>query len=115
MRRHGVRRLVFTSAFGVGDTRRHIPLVPRLFAGTLLREIYADKAAAEALVRQSDLDWTIVHPTGLADRPLAGRYRAGERLDLRGFPTIGRADLAHFLLSKLDDPTYVRKVVTVSA
>ena len=38
MRVHGVRRLVFTSAFGVGPTWRDTPLVPRLFGKTLLRD-----------------------------------------------------------------------------
>ncbi|HET7040086.1 MAG TPA: NAD(P)-binding oxidoreductase, partial [Gemmatimonadales bacterium] len=107
MRRHGVRRLIVTSAFGVGDTLPYAPFLPRLFVRTLLRDIYADKAAGEALVRQSDLDWTIVHPTGLTDRPFTGKYRAAERLDLRGFPTIGRADVAYFLLAQLADPRWL--------
>ena len=43
MRRHGVRRLIFTSAFGVGSTWRDVPIVPRIFARVLLRDVYADK------------------------------------------------------------------------
>lgn len=31
MEGEGVRRLIFTSAFGVGDTYRDVPLVPRIF------------------------------------------------------------------------------------
>src|SRR5262249_39588325 len=59
MREHGVRRLVFTSAFGVGSTWRDTPLVPRLFMKTLLRNVYADKAAGEQAIKDSGLDWTI--------------------------------------------------------
>jgi putative NADH-flavin reductase len=114
MRKDGARRLIFTSAFGVGDTFRDAPFLPRLFIRTLLRDIYADKVVGEGLLRQSDLDWTIVHPTGLTDGPLTGRYRAGERLDLSGLPRISRADAAHFILAQLDDATYLRKVATVS-
>jgi putative NADH-flavin reductase len=114
MRKDGVRRLIFTSAFGVGDTFGCAPALPRLFIRTLLRDIYADKVVGEGLLRQSDLDWTIVHPTGLTNGPLTGQYRAGERLDLAGLPRISRADVAHFILAQLDDPTYLRKVATVS-
>jgi putative NADH-flavin reductase len=114
MRKDGVRRLIFTSAFGVGDTFGYAPALPRLFIRTLLRDIYADKVVGEGLLRQSDLDWTIVHPTGLTNGPLTGQYRAGERLDLAGLPRISRADVAHFILAQLDDPTYLRKVATVS-
>lgn len=69
MQAAGVRRLVFTSAFGVGETRRDVPLIPRLFMRTLLRDVYRDKEAGDVEVRSSLLDWTIVHPAGLVDRP----------------------------------------------
>jgi len=110
----GVRRLVFTSAFGIGETWRDTPLVPRLFARTLLRGIYADKTLGEALIRQSDLDWTIVHPTMLTDGPRKGTWRSGERLALSGFPKISRGDAGAFLVSQLNDSSYIRKTVLVS-
>jgi len=114
MQEHGVRRLVFTSALGVAETVQQVPLMMRVFARLLLRDIYADKAAGEALIRRSELEWTIVHPVGLTNGPLTGTYRAGERLALRGFPTISRADTAHFLLSQLDDRSYIGKVVVIA-
>lgn len=114
MTQHGVKRLVFTSAFGVGETWRDTPFVPRLFIRTLLRNVYADKAAGEAVLKQSDLDWTIVHPTGLTDKPGTGQYRVGERLTLKGFPTIPRADVADCLLRELEDRSHVKKSVLVS-
>jgi putative NADH-flavin reductase len=114
MQEHGVRRLVFTSALGVTETVQQIPLMMLVFARLLLRDIYADKAAGEALIRRSGLEWTIVHPAGLTNGPLTGTYRAGERLALRGFPTISRADTAHFLISQLDDRSYIGKVVVIA-
>jgi putative NADH-flavin reductase len=114
MRDHGVRRLIFTSAFGVGDTFGDLPLIPRIFARTLLRDVYRDKAAGEATLRASNLDWTVVYPAGLSDRPATGRYRTGEHLALRGFPMIARADVAAFLLSQVEDTSYLRKGVLIS-
>jgi len=115
MAAHGVRRLVLTSAFGVGATYRDVPLVPRMFIRVLLRDIYRDKFAGEQLLRESALDWTVVCPTGLVDGPASGRYRVGERLVLRGMPRIARADVAAFLLGQIDDLTFVRKQVLISA
>ena len=111
----GIRRLIFTSAFGVGDTRRDVPLAPRIFIRLLLQDIYRDKELAEEMLRASGLDWTLVYPTGLIDAPATGRCRAGERLSLRGFPRIARADVADFLLTQVDDTTYVRKGVLISS
>jgi hypothetical protein len=84
MMAHGVRRLVFTSAFGVGETYRDVPVVPRILIRLLLGDIYRDKLAGEEQLRGSTLDWTLVCPTGLVDEPVTGRYHVGERLMLRG-------------------------------
>jgi putative NADH-flavin reductase len=114
MQEHGVRRLVFTSAFGVGSTRRDAPLLPRLFMATLLRDIYRDKEAGEQAILTSDLDWTIAYPVGLTDGPRTGRYRTGERLSIKGLPRMSRADVADFLLKQVEDRSYIRKGVLVA-
>ena len=43
-----------------------------------------------------------------------GRYRVGEHLELRGFPHISRADVADFLLTQIEDRTYLRKAAVLS-
>ena len=114
MQAQGVRRLIFTSAFGVGTTHRDTPLLPRVFIATLLRDIYADKRDGEAVIQASSLDWTIVYPVGLTDGPRTGAYRVGERLALSGFPRIARADVAEFLLRQVTDRSLVRKGVLIA-
>jgi putative NADH-flavin reductase len=106
-----VARLIFTSAIGVGNAFSEAPLFSKFVIRVILRHIYADKLMGEALIEKSDRDWTIVQPAGLTNGPLTQRYRAGDHLTHRSFATVSRADLAHFLLSQLDDRTYVRKIV----
>jgi putative NADH-flavin reductase len=115
MEEKGVSRLIFVSAFGVGETYRDVPLIPRVFIRLLLRDIYRDKVAGEELIRRSGLDWTIVYPSGLTDAPASGAYRVGERLALRGLPTISRSDVAAFLVKQIEDPTHLKKGVLISA
>jgi putative NADH-flavin reductase len=107
----GVSRLIFTSAIGVGHAFSEAPRFSKFVIRAILRDIYADKLTGEDMVRKSDCDWTIVQPAGLTNGPLTQRGRAGEHLIHRSFATVSRADLAHFLLSQLDDRTYVRKIV----
>jgi putative NADH-flavin reductase len=114
MERAGVRRLLLVSANGVGETHRHSPLVPRIMYRLLLGDIFADKAAGEAIVRASSLDWTIAYPTLLTDGPRTGRYRAGETLELRGMPKIARADVADFLLRQLAGRDFIRRGAVLS-
>ena len=112
--KHDVRRLILISAFGVGDSFRNAPLVPRLMYRLLLGDIYRDKKAGEDIVKASGLDWTIIHPVMLTTGPRTGTYRSGERLDLRGIPKISRADVAHFALTQLADKTFLRKTAVIS-
>jgi putative NADH-flavin reductase len=114
MQAQHVRRLIFTSAFGVGDSIEDASFPAKIMFRLLLRDIYADKAAGEALIRRSDLDWTIVQPAHLTSGPLTGAYRAGERMQLRGLPSISRADVAHFILRQLDDDAYIRKSAIIA-
>ncbi len=114
MRSAGVRRLLFMSAMGVGESVADAPVMARLFFSTLLRGIYADKLAGDRLIAGSDLDWTIVRPSKLTDGPLTGNYRSAERLAMSGMPGISRADVAHFTLKAATDPLTIRKTLVIS-
>ena len=114
MERAGVRRLVVMSALGAGEMRRFAPPLPRIFHTTLLRWIFADKAAGEAIVTASGLDWTIVHPPLLTNGPATGRYLVAESPTLSGFPKISRADVAHFMVRALASGEWTRRRIVVT-
>jgi putative NADH-flavin reductase len=115
MDRQGIRRLVFMSAYGVGATWKDVPILPRILMGLLFRDLYTDKEIGEEALQRSDLDWTLVYPVTLTNGPRTGRYQVGERLRLRGFPTISRADVADFILTQVEDRSYLRKGVLISS
>lgn len=102
----GVQRLVWLSSFGVGDTFAPASRLQKLFYRTFLRGIYADKAASERTLRSAGLDLTIVYPTALTNGPALGTYDVGDRLPMRGNPTISRADVADFLHLAVHDPAW---------
>jgi uncharacterized protein YbjT (DUF2867 family) len=76
MREGGVRRLIVITAFGVGDTRDLPSGMTKLFFRLLLKEHMADKEKQENLVKASGLDWTLVQPVALTDRPATGQWFA---------------------------------------
>lgn len=67
MHRHGVRRLVVQSSYGVGETRALLPFSSRLVFALVLRPQIADHEEQERVVRASGLDWTLVQPVYLTD------------------------------------------------
>jgi putative NADH-flavin reductase len=115
MQQHGVRRLIWLSALGVGQTRDQAPAMLRLPFSTILRRIGRDKAAGEDYLRSSDLEWTLVYPPALTNGPRTGSYRSGETVNVRGLPRISRADVAEFMLAQLENTAYLRKNAIVTA
>lgn len=81
---------------------------------TLLRSIYANKESSEKAIRSSGLDWTLVHRTMLTEDPAKGTYLVGERLPMKGNPTIGRADVADFLYRAVRGPEWIRRDAVIT-
>jgi len=109
MNEKNVKRLIFLSAFGVGQTFEQASFIQKLAFRLFLKNIYADKSKGDELIRNSNLDWTIVYPVLLTDKPLTGKYQVGEKLPMNGMPKISRADVTDFMLRQLTDSTFVRK------
>lgn len=113
MASHGVRRLVALSAYGVADSRLRNLYVFAVWA--MRKEKMVDKERMEALIRHSDVDWTIVRPPALADGPHTGRYHLGTDLQMKITSRISRADLADGMLRQIVDATYVRQAPAITA
>ncbi len=109
MQSAGVRRLIVVSAFGVGEQRAESGLIQRLIFATFLRSLYADKDKADTMLRQSTLDWTLVHPVRLTNGPHTTTYQAIDHAQMRGMPSISRADVAHFMLAQLSSDAWLRR------
>jgi putative NADH-flavin reductase len=112
MRSAGVRRLVMLSTFAASPSYRARGIMK--LASIVMRGVVTDKSAGEALLKRSDVDWTIVYATRLTDEPRDGGYRVVEG-SLTDVGTISRADLADALLSVLTDGTSVRQSLVVTS
>lgn len=73
------------------------PLISR----TIGKTTYADMAAMEALLADSDLDWTVLRPSGLFDTDSISDYRLQEN-HADGIFT-SRADLAACLITQANE------------
>ncbi len=107
MARSGVRRLVIVSAFGVGDSRRLLPLATRLVL-PFVRRFMAEKERQEGIVRASGLDWIIVRPGQLVEAPASGRYETAPD-PRKARKTVPYPDLAAFMLQQVGDDTWLHR------
>ena len=129
MQATGVRRIVVVSAApistvpspgrpnpprhdpGEGFFMRHLlsPLIK-----IVLRKHYADLARMEDVLRESGLDWTVVRPPRLTDKPPTGTYRTAAGQNLRGGVVISRADVAHVMLRVLEQPETIKQAIGIA-
>jgi putative NADH-flavin reductase len=99
-----VRRILCISASGLDPSQWFQRLVAKPLLWYLLKYSYIDLARMEALVSKSNLDWTIIRPPRLNDKPRTGKYRYAVNKQLPGSWFLSRADLADFILKHVSDP-----------
>lgn len=90
-RSNGIHRYIMVSAMKAEEPR-----------GNEVFQYYLRmKAEADAALRESPLEWTIVRPGRLTDEPATGRIHAGRDLERADIP---RADVAAVLAAVIDMP-----------
>jgi uncharacterized protein YbjT (DUF2867 family) len=130
MRVTGVRRIVAISASPVGTVTspdrprppRHDPgdgffmrYVGETMAKVMFGKVYEDLARMEDALRGSGLDWTVLRPPKLTDKPLTGRYRIACGRNVRGGWSVSRADVADYMLRALDEPQTIGEVIGIAS
>ena len=129
MRATGVRRIVVVSAAPIAtvpspgrpNPPRHDPgdgFVMRNLLSPLtkaaLRAHYADLALMEDVLRDSGLDWTVLRPPRLTDKPPTGAYRTAYGRNLRRGLLVARADVADLMLRVLGQPETIGQAIGVA-
>src|SRR5215831_9795686 len=106
----GVKRYIAMSA---GMVALDWPLFKYILRPLIFRHILAEHRRVEEIVRASVLDWTVVRPSALTNRPPTG-YVASLELQRRAFVT-ARSDIAAFIADELEGGKYIRKAVFIAS
>ncbi|MDQ1551461.1 MAG: hypothetical protein QOD50_883 [Actinomycetota bacterium] len=121
MNKHSVRRLACISSsatdheFARKDTGGGFffeKILKPVIENTMGKNLYDDMRRMEAVVRASDVDWTIVRPSGLFGTDAVTDYAVGE--NFVPYRYTSRADLADFMLRQATETEFVRKAAAVA-
>lgn len=121
MKQEGVKRLIWLSASGVGDSRAPIDkasfVFGRIIIPLLLARPYANHLRAEEIVRASELEWTVLRPLQLVDAPTGKPAVAVATTPtaMLGGLKIARQDLATFMLGELEARAWLQQMPMVHA
>lgn len=114
MEQTGVRRMLCVSASGLDPG----PLWQRVIAKPLLwaafKEAYSDMVRMENAVRASTLDWTIIRPPRLSDKPCTGHYKVWLNQKMSSGFMVSRADVADYIVKHLDERATHRGMVELA-
>jgi putative NADH-flavin reductase len=116
MKKAGIGRLVSTTGAGVRHPQDQPKLMDHIMKGllTLLAgDVLKDSAANVAVLRASNIDWTIVRFPRLIDGPKTGKYRVGY-IGKDSGSQLSRADGADFVLKELTEKQYIHQMPVVS-
>jgi len=92
-----VPRFLMVTVIGAGNSSESPPVVAKWF----LKDVIELKSQAEDYLKASGLEFTIIRPGGLLDKPPSGKAVLSEDPDT--FSWIARADLAQLVADALDD------------
>lgn len=117
MHQANVTRLICLSA-GALYTYKEMGFFIRLLAKQVLQRIlknpYADLRIMEKTVQASAVDWSIIRPPMLKDKPLTGKYRVAVGTHLSRPFSINRADLAHYMLGIVHEARTFRSIIDIA-
>lgn len=112
----GVDRLVCQTTLGVGDSWANLNFFwKHIMFGFLLKKAFQDHELQEAVIKQGQLDFTIVRPSAFTNRPATHDFKVGfdhtsRKLSLK----IPRADVAYFMVEQLRSHKFSKKTISIS-
>lgn len=111
MQEHDVKRIVYTASAGIHNELTGISgkLIMKILKNTL-----TDHRAATDHIKEYGLNYTIVRPMSLTNRPFSGKYRESTTSLPKNSRSIPRADVAHFILKALNDRKYENTSIGIS-
>ncbi|TVY17063.1 Flavin reductase (NADPH) [Lachnellula arida] len=116
MKRHGVKKLVTMSAFGVGDSMPNLILPMRLILNhSGVAYGYRDHFEGEKIIKSGGLDWTIVKPAMLKDGERKEVTVWGDQGKGIGMmPKASRASVAGFLVQCAESDKWNRMTPVIA-
>jgi putative NADH-flavin reductase len=106
---------IIVTGFGAGESGQYNGFIMNLFFKFLLKDVYADKTKMEEIITSSNMNWEIVRPGLLKNKPLTEKYRVEIKL-FQGINigSINRSDVSDFLVKQAENPTELFNYVSLS-
>lgn len=116
MEAEGVQKIISLSGGGLPFEKDQPKFADKLIRGIMkimVPKVLNDAIRHAEILKDSGLDWIIVRGPRLTTEPEKGDYRVGW-VGVNASTSIGREDLADFLIKQVEDEQYVHQMPFVS-
>ncbi len=116
MRAENIRKIISLSGGGLPFERDEPKLADKLIRGIMkiaVPKVLNDAVRHAEILRSSELDWVIVRGPRLTNEAERGDYRVGW-VGVNASTSIGRKDLADFILQQVEKNDYIHQMPFVS-
>lgn len=117
MKEQGVKRLIDWGTPSVAfdkDKKSFITVVPGIMAGIMFSKAKAEMIAIGEMLKESDLDWTMVRFMMPQDTPYTGKVKAGFG-DVKMNFSISREDIGAFMVEQIESKDYIREMPIIGS
>lgn len=109
------RRLIVMSTYGAGESFGYLPWWLRFIVNSSnLKVAFDDHTGQEIVLKESNLDWTIVRCVQLSDTNRIGKLVVSVNNSPKPAAKIGRKHVAKFLVQQLESSEYTHKIPIIS-
>ena len=116
MQQHSVRRFICVSSGGTKDGwNSRNPFFFEFVLKPLFHTLYDDMREMEKIVMATDLDWTVLRPSKLLNKPATGKVRLGvDEFSLKRGGLVSREDLANHAVLQLEQTDLIGHAVAIA-
>lgn len=110
-------RFICLSSLGFGKSKVLMPFVMRYFiAPFILKQTLLDHEEQEKLIKNSKLNYTIVKPGNMNEKPETGNYKFGFALDDVNVKinVVSKSDVADFMVKQFFDDRFIKTSVGIT-
>jgi len=117
MKKMNINRAFFISAAAI-EISPVQPFIIRLATKYIVQKLfgwgYADQRVMEKLVKESNINWTVMRPPRLTNKPATGNYRIAINSFLKKCLSISRADVAGFMVDNINNEKTYKAIIEIS-
>ena len=117
MKNANVQRLICISAGGVETTKQmgfFIRTLTKVLLQRILKNLYADMRLMEDIVSGTNINYTIMRPARLTTGKQKRKYRIAINSHIKMPWSISKTDLAHAMLSLIDNPITFKSIIEIA-